>query len=245
MTDRHLDEHALVELALGFLSEPERSRALGHTAVCPDCRSTLEDVVAAVDLVLPATPPADPPAGLDEAVLGQTVAAGTPEPVPGRPRWHLAVAAGLAGLLAGAGLTLGVRSADDDAPVAESPAATAPSTGPDAGPAGPGTGLYPDLPEAAVSTAPLVTSAGEEVGTVHRSALRDQPVLVMQVSGAPPGVSYECRLLLADGSKEVAASWQVPADGEALWLLPSDPAAIAVELAVPGNAPWARADLTR
>lgn len=241
MTDRHLEEDLLVELALGQLSGPERSHALGHVAGCPACRRALEEVVAAVDLVLPATPPADPPAGLDEAVLSRTVGAGPGSAPRARGRWPLPVAAGLAGLLAGVGVTMAVTGEDDAPPAAQPPAATAPAT-PGEGPAVPDTSLYPDLPEAA-STAPLLTSAGEEVGTVHRSVLEGEPVLVMQVSAAPPGVSYECRLVLDDGSVVTAASWRVPADGEALWLVPGDPAATTVELVPPGQDTWARADL--
>lgn len=111
----HPDEDLLLELALGHAVSPGRETATNHLALCAVCRGDYDELAGAVDLVLAAVPRLSPPPGFEarvlarlEAVRGLPPAAATDLPAPVGPRRRTvlwAVAAALAGAVAGAGVT--------------------------------------------------------------------------------------------------------------------------------------------
>ncbi|TDE12971.1 anti-sigma factor family protein [Jiangella asiatica] len=96
---------ALVEVATGAASGPDRARVLSHLAECPDCRRELEELTRVADEVLLVAPEHDPPAGFEGAVLARIaelsaepddddVAAEAAEPMPGPAAEHAGPRAG-------------------------------------------------------------------------------------------------------------------------------------------------------
>ncbi|MCW8379873.1 cupin domain-containing protein [Streptomyces justiciae] len=190
--DTHPDEDELLALALGTLPG-ESAELLRHLTVCPACRSTYDDLSAAVDSVLPAAPSVAPPAGFDARVL-ERLELPAPEPRTGRRRSYrlplLVAAAAAAGLCLGAA---GAVVVDLGSPPAS---------------------------QVAVSErgARLVTGSGATVGTVEPSRFGTESVLVMQITDGRPGTHYTCRLLLKDGSTRDAGHWWLPSSGRATWI---------------------------
>lgn len=117
---RHPEEDLLIELALGQVPEPSLGEVTGHLAGCLACRRRYDALAGAVDLVLPAVPRVAPSAGFVTGVLDRIDAeraslATTSAPIsttdvststarPSRRQLLWAVAAGVVGLAAGAGV---------------------------------------------------------------------------------------------------------------------------------------------
>ncbi|WP_210586151.1 hypothetical protein [Streptomyces sp. GESEQ-35] len=210
----HPEEDELIALALGAL-RGEQAELLHHLATCPTCRSSYDDVSAAVDSVLPAAPAVAAPAGFDAQVLDRLELRRPPAARRSYRKPLLVAAAAAAGLCLGAaGATLLDR---DPGPVQ----VTASDRG-----------------------ALLVTGAGTTVGTVEPSRFGTERVVVMQITDGPPGTHYTCRLLLADGTTRDAGAWWMPSSGRATWIAYGDAATVdRVELVADGGQVWSSADL--
>jgi len=219
-------EQDLVELALGEVSEPRRSQLLSHLTGCLRCRATYNDVVSAVDAVVPTAPEAQPPAGFDLRVLSAmgvdsngTVRRPTTwfsRFTPGRPLLAaaavvLVVAVGIVGgsaLLGGSG---------QQAPPAAGPLLAADS-------------------------AALETGDGETVGTAAVSWMHQDRVLVVQLNQAPVGVRYRCRVEMTEGSKLVLGSWQASSAKGGTWVMPAPQGDLSgVELVTDTGQVWSSA----
>ncbi|WP_127131247.1 anti-sigma factor [Georgenia sp. SYP-B2076] len=136
-----------------------------------------------------------------------------------RPRrFHLAatLAAGV-GLLVGAGATAGVLLGREQ--------------------------HTPPTASVAVGT-PVVTAAGATVGSVASSWYDGEDVLVVDVSGGRAGASYECWLVLADGTRQSVGKWVLADDRGATWVVPAPTSAVdTLELTTQTGAVWATARL--
>lgn len=216
-TARHPDEDSLVELALGHLVADARDEVTEHLAVCPDCRRVHDDLVGAVDLVLPAVPRLEPPVGFVTAVLSRiedqraAAPAGTTRTGPSRRTVLWAAAAGVLGLASGAGATAYL--------------------------------LRDQSPEPGPYAVPLMTGDGQ-VGTVSRSFGSDGPMLVIDVTDGPAGKAYTCRVRMLDGTAWDEGEWQLSDDRPNSWIV-SDPGEglTAVELVRADGTVWASAGL--
>lgn len=122
--DSHPDEDRLNELALGGLPAADEAEILLHLSGCRSCHAEYDEVVRALDAVLPASPAIPPPAGFDQRVL---TAIGVSGPVPSRRPGRVALlvsAAAIAGLVAGAVVTATAPDSDEE-PAAETSLVTA------------------------------------------------------------------------------------------------------------------------
>lgn len=88
MTCEAFDD-AVTDLALGHLSEPERSALLAHAGTCARCAVELADVVAVTDGLLELAPEIEPPIGFEQRVAAPAAGAGRRRRSP----WLLAAAA--------------------------------------------------------------------------------------------------------------------------------------------------------
>lgn len=199
MTDQPLHpDHELVELALGEIGEPHRSRLVRHLVSCPECRAAYEGILAAVDATLTAAPQLAPPVGFEERVLSKIGAVATAEATAGPPRRRprarllLAAAAVLLAALAG-GITAVAVWGDEEA--APEPVLTADS-------------------------AALRKGDGEVVGTASLSSVNDKPVVVVSLANPPIGVPYHCRVMLDGGPTVDSQSWEDEAPGGSTWIIP-------------------------
>jgi hypothetical protein len=218
MPDLHPSEDLLLDLALSDVDDAARDRLTTHLALCERCRAAYATLADGVDHVLLAAPRVAPPAGFSGEVLaGMGVAGGAPA-TPER-----GTAGGRRGWLLAAGVAAGLVI----------------------GAVGSAVVLRPAEPAATGAGTPLVTAAGDQVGDVLESRYRGEPVLVVTVTDGREGATYECVLVLADGERRSAGSWEM-ADSAASWVVdrPEDGAEpVAVEmLAGPGRT-WATASL--
>ena len=105
----HLDDDMAVELALGLATGRERAGSLAHLAECSGCRGRVDGLRETGDGLLLLAPPAEPPAGFEQAVLASLRAA-RPSAAPawlpsgaasgrGRRRWSSAAPSASASLL--------------------------------------------------------------------------------------------------------------------------------------------------
>jgi len=219
---RHLDEDTLVELALGTLSTDAQAAGLRHLAACPACHTEYDDLAAAVDDTLVASPAVAPPSGFESRVLAgiraaEPATAPTVGPRPSRwsrvSRWPLLAAAALVvGILLGGWAGSSLRS-----------------------------------PQPAYSTqagvAALRTPSGQEVGDVLPSRYAGRAVLVMHVVGGPPGRHYTCRLRMVDGSTWSGGEWSLPDSGNAVWITDAPAGVTGVELVADSGQVWSSAKL--
>jgi hypothetical protein len=221
----HPDDE-LVELALGDVGEPSRSRLVQHLVTCARCRAEYEELVDVVDAVLPAASPMAPPVGFEERVLrAMDAVPEAPAPVaPLRPRrevrTRLLVAAAAAIVAAVVGGAVAVTVWDDD-------------------------GAEPT--RLASDTSPLRTSDGEVVGFAALSYLHDRPALIVSVSGqGARGVGYHCRILYADGhSVWKKEPWALDDPGGSTWIESAPTGRIVgMELVTEDGQVWATAPLT-
>jgi hypothetical protein len=181
-SEQCIDDGLAVELALGVAVDSEREEALTHLAGCSWCRSRIDGLREAGDSLLLLVPPAEPPAGFEQAVLGglrsaRPAVAGRSRPVAIRsvaPR--LAAAAIILVVAVGIGVLVG--RAGNDAP--------APPT---------------------LASATMTTPTGVDVGTVWRHPGEPSWLFVSvpgwrrwETDGAPTR-EYRLQLTLADGRK--------------------------------------------
>ncbi|WP_027345583.1 zf-HC2 domain-containing protein [Hamadaea tsunoensis] len=136
----------LAEFATGTLAAAERRAVLDHLAGCDDCTAEADALARTADGLLGLAPAIAPPPGFAEAVLARLAPAPVAVPVPARPvprrRWRYALAACLIAIAA-AGAGVGVTTlAQTHLPI---PAATQARK---------------------LTTAPLLSPAGDKVGTV-------------------------------------------------------------------------------
>jgi hypothetical protein len=71
----------------------------------------------------------------------------------------------------------------------------------------------------------ITTARGEYGGTAVVTA-GGSPVLLITLDDARSGVTYGCQLRLADGTIVDVGSWTPAADGETVWAVAVDPAAV-------------------
>ncbi|WP_405809778.1 hypothetical protein OG729_34180 [Streptomyces sp. NBC_00210] len=203
-------------IALALGDVPDEQTALlEHLRACPSCRSAYQEISGAVDAVLPAAPTVAPSAGFDARVLERL---DVRKPVPHRSRRvPLLLAA------AAAAVGIGIGSAVTATVVDQGPAAVV----------------------ASEQGARLLTRTGSTVGTVEPSQAGDERVVVMQITDAPPGKHYSCRLVLKDGTVRDGGAWWVPASGRATWIAYGSASTVErVELLADNGSVWSHADLT-
>lgn len=230
MTEGHPSEDQLVELALDELPRSERNEVLGHLDGCERCRSDYDGYAAVIDRTLAAAPRVEPPAGFDGAVLAalggedgvhEVDVHGGVDVRGGRPRARRAVglvAAALIGIAVGAGATAAITSGGDADPPADRLTAN---------------GAF------------LRTADGRTVGTAVMSTVDGEPVVVIGVSEAAAGANYQCRLLLADGRRVVAGSWDVGYGSGWTWVVRAPSGRLAgVELVTSAGTVWSVARFT-
>lgn len=218
MTDQHLNDDQLIELALGDIADPEQERLLHHLSVCPRCRAEYDAVAATVDGTLPAAPRIEPRPGFDRTTLE---AMGLGEQTEQGRQSHsrrrtiaIAVAAAVLAFLAGIGGTIAVGGLSDG-----------------------------DGDVGASAGIPLRTDRGDQVGVVTPSRLEGDPVLVVDVTGGAEGKFYECRLRLDDGREMPAGDW-VMDSSDATWVVAvPDDDVVAIELVTRGGRVWSSAQL--
>ncbi|MPZ59935.1 MAG: hypothetical protein GEU93_01305 [Propionibacteriales bacterium] len=196
---RHIDDAALTEFALGLVGEPGRSAFSEHLKGCVSCRATYNELAAAVDGVLPAAPPAEPPGGFERRVLSALEIDGD-RPASqqvqrgrwGRARIWLAAAAAAVIAVAGGlvGWLVGEREDGMDARLAADVAA------------------------------PIRDSDGEQIGTATVGRLEDRRVLIVTVTRAPVGVPYSCRVYRADAEPIETRSWKASSPRGGTWIFP-------------------------
>jgi anti-sigma factor RsiW len=235
MPEPHPSDERLVDLALNDLGSPEQDALSAHLARCEACRRRYARVADSVDGVLAAAPSIAPPPGFTGGVLAAmgvdppraatlptlssspsgSAPPSSPGPeVPRRRALVLAAVAAAIALLAGAIGTAVVIRA-----------------------------LSPPPPAASLAGTALTTSDGETVGSVQSARYEGSRVLVLNVIGRP-GATYDCRVRLADGTQQTLASWTLPADGSASWVVDRPEGQLTqMDLVAPSGRVWASATL--
>jgi anti-sigma factor RsiW len=221
VTEHRAMDQDLVELALGEVAEPRRSELLSHLSACLRCRAAYADIVAAVDATVPAAPQAQPPAGFDVRVLTElgidTPAQQGRSARVGRlvsPRRLLVAAALLAAVASGAWA---------GATMLDGPGARVP---------------------VAADTAMLRTGDGDQIGTAAVAWMHESRVLVVQVSDAPVGVTYTCRVLRADAAPRVLGRWEASSPDGGTWVVGAPPGDLdRLELVTESGQVWSSARL--
>jgi hypothetical protein len=188
----------LVDLALGHVQGRRRAELTAHLLECAACRADYEALSTAVGDTVAAVPSVQPPVGFDAAVL-ERLAAESPSPgrtgrvTPRRRRRRPHRRARPTWWIAAAAAIVLIAGAI----------------------------LYVagrDDGESLAAVVPLrVVESGETVGTVSVSEADGQAVLVVAVLGAPPDVSYTCRMWLEDGTVVEAPPW--PATERGAWIV--------------------------
>ncbi|MGH3355068.1 MAG: hypothetical protein ACRDOJ_04170 [Nocardioidaceae bacterium] len=217
MTDYREMDQELVELGLGEVHEPRRSELLSHLTTCARCRTTYDEVVAAIDLTTPAAPQAQPPAGFDLRVLAALGLGASPEHrfvrVTAR---RLALAAAAVVLAVIAGVAGGIALIGESEPTLEQ----------------------------AAGVVPLTKDDGEQVGTASIGWLHDERVMVVSVSKPAVGVSYRCKMLLAQDDPETMGRWEASSPEGGIWVVPTPKGDITgMEMVTDSGAVWASARL--
>jgi hypothetical protein len=106
-------DDAVTELALGHLSEPQRSALLAHAGTCARCAAELADVVAVTDGLLELAPELEPPVGFEQRVVAPAAGAGPRRRSP----WLVAAAAAAIVAVYLPGVLRGDRPIERDATV--------------------------------------------------------------------------------------------------------------------------------
>lgn len=231
----HPAEDLLIDLAISDVNDQSRDALASHLGRCPFCRARYREISDSVDQVLTAAPRVAPPPGFSASVLeamgvlesgGVLEAGGEPRspaappairPVARLPRWRQRV---LIALVAAASVLLGVAGT---AVVLNRQAQSQ---------------------QAVAAGTALVARTGQTVGHVQDARYNGQPVFVVTVTNGPPGVRYSCQLMLADGTRQAAGAWTLPATGSATWVVDRPTAEVASMALVSdtGNT-WATAGL--
>lgn len=220
MAEQHPADDLLLDLVLGDLAEPQREEVVHHLSSCQGCRNEYDAISTAVDQTLLAAPRVEPGAGFDRKVL-DAMGLTTPPPkrssaMLGRRSLLRVAAAAVLGAAVGAGATWAVlRPGEESESVARADE-----------------GAY------------LQTQDGREVGTVTRSRLNGQPILVVEVTDGKVGKRYECRLRLAGGEEQVVGDWVLRSDQGATWVVRApDADVVGVDLVTDTGAVWSSATL--
>ena len=217
MTD-HPDESVLLDLVLSDLDQPVRDDLLVHLAHCEACRTEYSAIADSVDRVLAAAPLVPPPAGFSRSALAamgmELDTNAAARGMRSRPNLLLVALAAALALLLGVAGGIAVTTARDE------PAQVAAD-----GPA-------------------LLTGDGVRVGTVLDTRYDGRPVLAVTLTAGTVGMRYECRLILADGSRQAAGSWVVREPSGTTWLVdrPATPLT-GLELVAETGRTWATASL--
>lgn len=196
MTELHPDGDLLVALALDDVAEPERDSMLQHLSGCSACRSEYDALSSTIERTLAASPAVGPDPGFDRRVLDAMGFVRDAHPPVRRiarsrlSRWQLVAASVVLGLGVGAGATY----------------ALAHDTG-----AG-------RTVTASGNSSFLTTAAGRNVGTVTRAYGSRGPALVVTVAGGRTGMTYQCRVRLADGRSVAVGNWTVTSPGGDTWV---------------------------
>ena len=219
MTEWHPEPDELVALALTQVGPDDEERLVAHLASCAACRDEYAGLSDGVQQTLAASPAVAPPAGFSGRVLDAMAGEAAPAVRPRRTSRLLAAAAVLVGLLVGVGGTL---------------AATA----------------WLDRPQTTTSHAPVATpllaADGTEVGSAGLATLAGHSYLVLNITAGKPGVSYECVLVGADGTRTSGGTWTLTDEygtghASGSWLVPvTGDAPAAVELVGPSGAVWSQ-----
>jgi anti-sigma factor RsiW len=220
MAEQHPADDLLLDLVLGELAEPQREQVVRHLSSCQGCRNEYDAISTAVDQTLLAAPRVEPGPGFDRKVL-DAMGLSTPSTkrstaALGRRPLLQAAAVAVLGAVVGAGATWAVLRADEE----------------------------PDRVVLAENSAHLRTKDGQQVGTVTRSWLNAQPVLVVEVTQGKVGKRYECRLRLAGGAEQVAGDWVLRSERGATWVVSApESGVVGVELVTDTGAVWSSATL--
>jgi hypothetical protein len=228
MTAQHPDEQLLLDLALAEVEGTQRDLLTGHLALCEPCRAEYCAIADSVDHALAAAPHVAPPAGFSRSVL--TALGMTGDEVPNvptrgsptrarpdryRPGMLVTALAAVLALLAGVAAGMALTSAREE------PAASVAADGP-----------------------ALLTGDGSRVGTVLDTRDDGRPVLVVTLTAGRVGARYDCRLVLADGSRLPAGSWVLRQQSGTTWLLDRPDAPVTgLELVTEEGRTWATAAL--
>ncbi|MHB1065549.1 MAG: hypothetical protein ACYC1Z_13845 [Georgenia sp.] len=232
MTERHPSPDELLDLALANPTGPRRGLLTQHLVACEACRREYAEVAAAVDQVVIAAPQTEPPPGFDRRVVaamstgtgtggargsdgsGVGAAATTTSPVRITARRRVRV------LLAAAAVVGALVGA------------------------GAAAGLLGAEPEPQALGVPVVTDAGDRVGTVAASRFEGRDVLVVEIEGGRPGATYSCRLVFEDGTSRTVGEWTIgDYDQAATWVVPAPGPVAVVELVAESGAVWATAEM--
>lgn len=199
-----LDGGELAARILGVLGPAEAAAVDAHLERCARCRAEAEDLVEMIETLddLPAEAVLDGPPDSD-LLLHRTLRRVRAERAAGRRRRRLVTAAAavlVAAVLFGGGLAAGG--------LAGGGVLAAGLPGSDAGPES-GTTAQP-----IAGTRTVRTTQGAVSASVTLVPAEGWVRLAADVRGVPAG--ERCRLIVvaADGSREVAGSWVVPAGGE-------------------------------
>lgn len=220
MTEWHPDPDQLVALALADVGGDEQERLVAHLAACSACRDEYAQLSDGLQQTLTAAVSIAPPAGFSGRVLA-AMEAGSDAPVAGRPPRVrlLMVACVLAGLLLGAGGSVGVNAWLNRPPVSTTlPAPTATR---------------------------LVTADGVGVGSVGLTRRDGRAYLLLNVTDGRNGARYDCILVQSDGTRLNGGSWTLSDEygrgsASGAWLVPIDGESPAsVELVGPAGTVWA------
>lgn len=193
------------ELAVGGLSEPERSRLLGHAATCARCDALLNELASVADRILLLGPSAEPPAGFEVRALaamgiGADQSTDTASPRLKSRRRRLATPASL------------LRRAAVAAAVAVALVAGAV--------VGHGIGHGPAL---ASRQAAIMSAAGTRVGTMALvSRPRPHVVIALDAPRPAPG-RLTCALERRDGSWVTVGSWTYAEIDSGVWAVGIQP----------------------
>lgn len=217
MTEWHPEPDELVALALAQTEPGDEERLVAHLASCATCRDEYADLSDGVQQTLAASPAIAPPAGFSGRVLDAMTGEAAPSVRPRRASRLLVAAAVLVGLLAGVGGTLAATAWLERPPASTS--------------------------HAPVAT-PLLTADGTAIGSAGLATLSGRSYLVLNVTSGKPGITYECLLVGADGSRTSGGSWTLSDDygtghASGSWLVPiTGDAPAGVELVGPSGAVW-------
>lgn len=249
-TDDHHDDHLgddVVPLALGEVTGARRSALAAHLLACPACRAEYDEVAAALQGLLTAVPPVQPPPGFEARALARigasaSTAAGDPaHPAgPARPAGlgpDLAEAAGRGPVPAAQPVPARRRW-----PALLAAAALVVVLAVGAALALRSSGDATDAPRLAVVE---TTTGGRPVGTASVARVDGEDVLVVGLTAAPAEATYTCRMRFADGSTVDTEPWDArPGAGWTVPLPDGRGDLTGIELVAPDTgAVWSTADL--
>ncbi|HSO69591.1 MAG TPA: hypothetical protein VLQ67_08115 [Arachnia sp.] len=192
MAEWHPEYDDLVALALQAAEPAERTRLTAHVIACGTCRAEYSAIEDDVQHALAASPSIAPPAGFSGRVLAamgiddRPEAAATRTDRPDARTWRRRLVVTVAASIA-VGLALGVAGT---LALLQDPIPTVGS-----------------VPGGATAASALVTGAGATVGSVGVTDLAGSSYLVITVTSARPGMTYDCIIVGSDGARRSAGTW--------------------------------------